>query len=195
MSKKGIGAIVITLVVIIVSVISVIGIRSLQGNSDKPAIDQPIGEQKKNENVSEKENETTVNTSIYFLEDVEFGNLVKKSVTYKVSKEEDKYIEAVKLVIAGPKDSSMRPAVNSNIKINKIECNGNLCVADFTESFITYNVGGSIDRQMCIYSIVNTLCEFDEISKVKFTVNGKPIESFGDYDMSMIFEADDTIVN
>lgn len=79
-------------------------------------------------------------------------------------------------LIKGPESTSLYPTVPSDVKVNSADISGDTVVVDFSKEIIT-----SIDEiphsstteVLAIYSIVNTLTEFEEINKVKITVEGK----------------------
>ena len=123
-----------------------------------------------------------IDTTVYYADET-FYNLVGEKVCLELKQEKDKYIETVKFLTCKPKNEKLYPAVNEKTVINSIKVENGLCTVDFTESLFEFNTGGYSKETMCLYSIVNTLCEFGEIEKVIFTVNGSSIETFGQFDM------------
>lgn len=145
------------------------------------------------ENVSSDIPEIIVKSKVYF-GDSTGSSLVGENVEFTVSHDSLKYQESINKLIKGPEGETFFRTVNADTKVNGITVSNGTCVIDFSESFITYNTGGTLRELLCIYSIVNTLCEFDEIEKVEFTVNGEKIKTFGQMDMTEPFVYDKSIV-
>lgn len=136
----------------------------------------------------------TVNTKLYFSDELS-SSLVAKDVTFEINKNEDKYYFTLKKLILGPTDKGMYPSVNQKTIVNKVTVENGLCTIDFSDTLLEYNTGGSTREMMCLYSIVNTMCEFPEIESVILTVNGKSISTFGQFDMSEPYKKDMSMVN
>ncbi len=143
---------------------------------------------------SGEENIVTVNTKLYFSDELS-SSLIAKDVTFDINENEDKYYFTLKKLILGPEDNNMYPSVNPKTEVNKVTVKDGLCTIDFSDTLIEYNTGGSTREMMCLYSIVNTMCEFSEIESVIFTVNGESISTFGQFDMSEAYSKDLSMVN
>lgn len=143
---------------------------------------------------SGKENLVTVDTKLYFSDELS-SSLVAKDVTFEINENEDKYYFTLKKLILGPSDEGMYPSVNPKTIVNKVTVKDGLCTIDFSDNILEYNTGGSTREMMCLYSIVNTMCEFSEIESVIFTIDGKNISTFGQFDMSEPYKKDMSMVN
>jgi len=84
--------------------------------------------------------------------------------------------KAVEELIKGPESTSLYPTIPSDVKVNSVEISGSTAIVDFSKEIIT-NVDqiphSSTTEVLAVYSIVNTLTEFEGIDKVKITVEGK----------------------
>ena len=72
-------------------------------------------------------------------------------------------------LISGPKKDGYTATLNKNIKLRSVSSSNNICYVDFDESFLTER-SGTLD-DVTIYSIVNSLCELNDIHEVQITVN------------------------
>ena len=100
--------------------------------------------------------------------------LVKETRKITVNEEFPKNI--VEELIKGPKSSDLYPTLPSNVKVNSVVISGETAIVDFSKEIITNFEEiphSSTTETLAIYSIVNTLTEFEEIKKVKITVEGK----------------------
>ena len=72
--------------------------------------------------------------------------------------------------------SNLYPTIPSNVKVNSVKISDGTAVVDFSREIIT-NINeiphSSTTETLAVYSIVNTLTEFEEIEKVKITVEGR----------------------
>jgi spore germination protein GerM len=85
------------------------------------------------------------------------------------------YEEAVRQLLAGPQDESLYPTLPSDATVNSVKVSDGLAVVDFDIRIISNFQEiphSSTTETLAIYSIVNTLTGFDEIDRVRITVEG-----------------------
>jgi germination protein M len=84
--------------------------------------------------------------------------------------------KAVEELIKGPESNDLYPTIPSDVKVNSVEISDDTAIVDFSKEIIT-NIDeiphSSTTETLAIYSIVNTLTEFEEINKVKITIEGR----------------------
>jgi len=117
----------------------------------------------------------TRKVSLYFAvsTDTDFY-LTEETREIPVSKE--LYKNIVEELIKGPQSDQLSPTIPSNVKVNSVKISDNTATVDFSKEIITNNQEiphSSTTEVLAIYSIVNTLTEFEEIKKVKITIEGK----------------------
>jgi len=117
----------------------------------------------------------TQSISLYFAEYTETDFYLVKE-TRKIQTDDVLYKKAVEELIKGPENSDLYPTIPSDVRVNSLEISGGAAVVDFSKEIIT-NVEeiphSSTTEALAIYSIVNTLTEFEEIGSVKITIEGK----------------------
>ena len=96
----------------------------------------------------------------------------------------------VEQLIAGPIDdeisNGMQTAMPDDVILNKISTKDGICYVDLSGSFLNGRDG--IDNDVIIYSVVDSLTELSEVSRVIFTIDGSSIEQYGDIPFSDFFE-------
>jgi len=117
----------------------------------------------------------TRSVSLYFAvsTDTDFY-LTEETREIPVSKE--LYKNIVEELIKGPQSDQLYSTIPSNVKVNSVKISDNTATVDFSKEIITNNQEiphSSTTEVLAIYSIVNTLTEFEEIKKVKITIEGK----------------------
>ena len=117
----------------------------------------------------------TRSVTLYFayVEDEEF---YLSTETREIGASVDIYEEAIRQLIDGPRDKSLYPTLPSDTSVNSIKVSDKLAVVDFDIRIISNFQEiphSSTTETLAIYSIVNTLTGFDEIEKVRITVEGK----------------------
>lgn len=130
-------------------------------------------------------------------------------LTEEVRQVEDQgniYKIAVQELIKGPLAEDLYPVVPSDTIVNSVIVSDGLATVDFNIRIINNFEEiphSSITETLAIYSIVNTLTEFEEIEKVKITIeglsageiDGYPVEDFwGHIGIYEIFERNEEII-
>lgn len=77
------------------------------------------------------------------------------------------YSYIVSLLINGPEKRGLKSAIPEGTRVNSAIIKNGTLLIDLSEEFL--NSEGSD----AVYSIVNTLCEFNEVNNIKFTINGE----------------------
>ena len=101
-------------------------------------------------------NEDGTKLKKYELKEANYGNKTKEQFI-------------VEKLISGPKKDGYTATLNKNIKLRSVSSSNNICYVDFDKSFLTEH-SGTLD-EVTIYSIVNSLCELNDIHEVQITVN------------------------
>ncbi len=80
--------------------------------------------------------------------------------------------------IQGAQPGGIRGTVPPKTTINNVTIRDNICYLDLSQEFTDPLPGISSDAT--VYSIVNTLCELPNVTKVQFTIEGEQEEKYGD---------------
>lgn len=86
------------------------------------------------------------------------------------------YKATVEELIKGPTSQDLYPTVPPDSVVNSVKLSNGLAIVDFNLRIITNYEDiphSSTTETLAIYSIVNTLTEFEEIETVKITIEGK----------------------
>ena len=89
---------------------------------------------------------------------------------------ENIYKAIIEELINGPSSEELYPTIPSDSVINSVKLSDGLAIVDFDLRIITNYEDiphSSTTETLAIYSIVNTLTEFEEIEMVKITIEGK----------------------
>jgi spore germination protein GerM len=96
--------------------------------------------------------------------------------TRTVETGDDIYRSVVEELVKGPESEQLYPTLPSNTLVYSVKSDNGLAIADFSKELITNFEEiphSSTTEMLAIYSIVNTLTEFDEIERVRITIEGK----------------------
>jgi len=80
------------------------------------------------------------------------------------------------LTTKGPESNNLYPTIPSNVEVNSVEISDSTATVDFSKEILTNFEEiphSSTTETLAIYSIVNTLTEFEQINKIKITIEGK----------------------
>ncbi len=101
--------------------------------------------------------------------------LVKETRELK-EPEENIYKAIIEELIKGPTSQDLYPTIPPDSIVNSVKLTNGLAIVDFNLRIITNYEDiphSSTTEALAIYSIVNTLTEFEEIEMVKITIEGK----------------------
>lgn len=74
-------------------------------------------------------------------------------------------------------------SIDTEVVVNSVYIENETCYVDFSKEFL--NVNTFVDSSVIFYSIVNSLCELDEVNQVAISVEGDTTALFGDkFDLS-----------
>ncbi len=93
---------------------------------------------------------------------------------------------AVEQVISGPNNNIAYPTVNKDCKVNSVNVKDGVCYVDFDSAFLTQP--NSVNAEVALYSIVNSIVEFSDVNKVVLSVNGELSFTFMDYVIAGSYE-------
>lgn len=80
--------------------------------------------------------------------------------------------------ISDANTSEVRDTIPLGTKLNSLTIRDHVCYVDFSREFM--NMQADVKGAVVVYSIVNTLCELSDVSKVQFTIDGEQQETYGD---------------
>ena len=80
------------------------------------------------------------------------------------------YLFVIKLLIEGPNSDSLKRVIPEDTKVNNVALKNGTLNVDLSEEFLNSTGTDSI------YSIVNTLSEFNEVDRINFLINGEAKE-------------------
>lgn len=90
------------------------------------------------------------------------------------------YDELIKMLIEGPVSSFLHKTLPEGTKLLGTELKGDCLYINFSKEFVDNCLGNEKGRENAIYSIVNTVCELNEVNCVKFLIEGEEGTKFED---------------
>lgn len=123
-----------------------------------------------------------INIKVYYPDE----NATKLVAVEKSIKDADnKYQAAVEALMAGTDQKGLVNVFPKKAKLLQVTVSGKVAKVDFSRELQKNFAGGSTGEEMLVGSVVNTLTEFPEITKVQILVDGKEIETLsGHMDLS-----------
>ena len=153
------------------------------GFKTKENINNQIEEYTPQEEISDDEIRKTI-ISLYF-KNIETNSLIAEAKCIDVKDlYKDPYTYLINLLIAGPESEKLESAIPEGTKVNSCTLKGTVVYVDLSREFIDNSPSGIEEESMVIYSIVNTLTELNEVSGVKFLINGEENKAFKDNKIS-----------
>lgn len=151
--------IIVAILVIAIFLICNISTENVQNVENETEI------QPEEEISDEQMRQTTI--SLYF-EGKQSLELVKEDIKVDAKELVDTpYLYVVNLLIDGSKNENLQNPIPEGTKVNKVELIGDCVTVDLSNEFL--NMSG----MNAIYSIVNSLTEFKDVTSVKFLIDGE----------------------
>ena len=131
------------------------------------------------EEISDDEIRKTI-ICLYF-KNIETNTLIAEAKCVDVKDlYENPYASLINMLISGPESEKLKSPIPEGTKVNSCTLKGNTVYVDLSNEFIDNAPSGVDDESISIYSIVNTLTELNEVTGVKFLINGKENQEFKD---------------
>lgn len=92
----------------------------------------------------------------------------------------DPYAELVNMLIEGPESDFLQKTLPEGTKLLGAELMGECLQINLSKEFIDNAPQDEKDKTNCVYSIVNTVTELNEVNSVKILINGEESKGFED---------------
>lgn len=115
------------------------------------------------------------NLNLYYADKLG-DKLVKTTVAVAYNKNVSLEKMVVERLIKGPSDASVYATLPSDLKLLNVSVSNGVCYVNLSNTFLTEMV--NVSNEIPIYSIVNSLCELDNVDSVKIMINGDSSKTF-----------------
>jgi spore germination protein GerM len=102
----------------------------------------------------------------------------------RVVSEENKYVDAIYEMMKEPTDDNLVRLIPDTTEVNSIVVENGIAKLDLSNDFIEDRFKSDVVDLLLIFSVVNTLTEFDEISSVDFYIDGQKLDLIGMLDIT-----------
>lgn len=164
---------------------------STWGMDYAPAEDVSAPEKETNTDEPKIEKPKEIEVSLFFADE----NIAHLKAEKRVFKNDETVAKAVvQAIIDGPQNENLCSLIPSDTEIISATVSGDLCTINLNDEFTNFTGGTSMEN-LAIYSIVNSLCSIDDISKVKIDIEGNKNAMFGGhYSLEDVFTKDMSLV-
>ncbi len=109
--------------------------------------------------------------------------------------EDNLYQNTIDELIKGPDSSALSKTIPRETNLLGLEIKNGTAFINFNKELQEKHWGGSAGERMTVYSIVNTLTQFSEITKVQILIVGEEIETLaGHMDLSIPLAANESLI-
>lgn len=124
--------------------------------------------------ISPEPTQMKLNLNLYFINKADMLQIENRTVNIKNNQIVEGILDEIK---SGPKNKKLLSAIDDRSEIISYEIESKVCYLNFNEAFIESDVWNSRNKNLIIWSIVNSLTELEQIEKVQILVNGKTLNS------------------
>ncbi|MGM0369797.1 MAG: GerMN domain-containing protein [Bacillota bacterium] len=115
----------------------------------------------------------TIDTKVYFSDSQAAYLLPEK----REIKKNQLYSNLIQELIAGPNSEDLNQTIPPQTELLGVRVKDNIARVDFSQELMSDHWGGTAGETMTVYSIVNTLTQFNSIDKVQILIAGKKVET------------------
>lgn len=154
-------------------------------NQKSTAPENPKTEQSAPEKDTEKNSEKTI--SLYFADSLA-TSLVKEE--RKIPADEYSSLEEAVVceLIKGSEKENNVSLMPDGTRLLGVSSEDDVCTVNLSSEFIDNSAGGTAFETLSVYSVVNSLCELENVEKVKFLIDGNSVEVYGNFIFDEPFE-------
>ena len=99
----------------------------------------------------------------------------------------------IEQLLQGPANDSSYPTINPDTKLLSVTVKDGICYVNFDSGILT--PVNNVTSDVVIYSVVNSLTELNEVSKVQISIDGKKDTKFRDsYGLTTLFEKNEDLI-
>lgn len=126
--------------------------------------------------------EISADTTEYAILKLYFANengtdLVVEDRVVEVNANQPKEKTIMEQLIAGPLEKGSYATIPADTKLRDITTtNDGICYVNLSQEFVTKP--SNVNEVLTIYSIVNSLCELDNIDRIQFLIEGEKVETY-----------------
>ncbi len=169
--KKWIYIVLVLLFFIIIGIVIFKNIDIVDTKNENEVI---INDYVPEEEISDEQNRLTIVT-LYFVNPAS-GELIPEARKLDAKELlENPYEKVINFLIEGSVNEQIGKTIPEGTTLNSVNLNGEELTIDLNENFIKDKDVKSVEFSNIVYSIVNTCLEFNDVSSVKFLVNGEII--------------------
>lgn len=121
-------------------------------------------------------------------------SLIKEMRTVEVQNTLSAEKTVVSELMKGPKNEDAKASIPEGTKLIGIETKDNVCFVNFSSDFISRSGTSSLETSLTLYSVVNSLCEIENVKAVQILINGETGLEFGNYVLDIPYEVNEDIV-
>lgn len=114
--------------------------------------------------------------TLYFANEEETDLVIEERVV-EVNANQTREKTILEQLIAGPVEKGRKRTIPMETKIRDVTTTSDgTCYVNLSEDFVLKHNGGERAELLTIYSIVNSLCELEQVDKVQFLIEGKKLD-------------------
>lgn len=96
-------------------------------------------------------------------------------------------------LMKGPRSKDCAESIPAPTKLLGIETKDNVCFVNLSSDFVSRSGTSSLQTTLTLFSVVNSLCELENVKSVQILINGETGLEFGNFVLDIPYEANEDI--
>lgn len=107
-----------------------------------------------------------------------------------LTEDDDLYVMIAGALIKGPTDPDLQTYLPSNDVLLGTWVDDSVCYVNFSSDFLLHAPAGTTERNLLLYSVVDTMGNLDSVTAVQILVDGDRLPEFGGVETNLPLEPD-----
>lgn len=107
-----------------------------------------------------------------------------------LTEDDDLYVMIAEALVKGPTDPDLQTYLPSGGVLLNTWVDDGICYVNFSSDFLIHAPGGEQERNLLLYSVVDTMGNLDSVTAVQLLVEGDRLPEFGGVETSLPLEPD-----
>ncbi len=109
---------------------------------------------------------------------------------FRLIESESATLEVLKALVAGPREAGLVSLLPAEVEVYSARVEGGVCYADFSAALLEQVPETEEEQRLVLRSVVESLCSLGHVQAVQLLVEGAPLTTYGQVDVTALLSSD-----